>query len=220
MASGFFVTGTDTGVGKTLVACALLHAFGAAGKRCVGMKPIAAGRDASGWQDIEALYEASALRAPRELVNQYAFEAPIAPHIAAQREGITLNLKIITEAYAKLGALAEVVIVEGAGGFMIPLNERETGADLARALGAPLILVVGMRLGCLNHALLTRRAIAAAGLRCAGWVADCIVPQMRELERNIESLEQRLDCPRLGTIAHRPGISAREAAAGLMLPHG
>jgi dethiobiotin synthetase len=203
--ASFFVTGTDTGVGKTLVACALLHSFAAAGKSTAGMKPVAAGREGESWQDVENLVSAASVKAPRSLVNPYAFEPAIAPHIAAELASTEIRLRTIEEAHAKLRGLADIVIVEGAGGFMIPLNERQTSADLARALGAPVILVVGMRLGCLNHALLTRDAIAAAGLRCAGWIANCIVPDMPQLERNIRSLEQRFDFPRLGTIAFQPG---------------
>jgi dethiobiotin synthetase len=218
MAAGFFITGTDTGVGKTLVACALLHAFRDRGKSAVGMKPVGAGRENGRCQDAEALAHASNLRAPEELANPYAFEFPIAPHIAAELDGVEISIDNIATAYAKLARLADVVIVEGAGGFMIPLNPRQTSADLARLLALPVILVVGMRLGCLNHALLTRRAIEAIGVPCAGWVANCIVPQMPYLDRNIRTLKQRLDCPYLGTIPHHAGISPQHAAALIALP--
>jgi dethiobiotin synthetase len=216
--ASFFVTGTDTGVGKTLIAGALLSAFALAGKSTVGMKPVAAGCDRAGrWEDVDLLVSASTERAPGELVNPYAFEPAIAPHIAADLAAIDISLDRIASAHAQLSKLADVVVVEGAGGFMIPLNERQTGADLARALGIPVILVVGMRLGCLSHALLTRSAIAAAGLRCAGWVANCMAPEMPYLERNIESLRARLDAPLLGTVPNQPGMCATEAAAHLSL---
>lgn len=208
----FFVTGTDTGVGKTLVAAALLRAFAAAGKPCVGMKPVAAGAEGGRWPDVEALRAASSVQAPRAQVNPYAFEAAIAPHIAAELAGREIRMAEILAAHAALARLAEVVIVEGAGGFVIPLNARETSADLARALGAPVILVVGMRLGCLNHALLTRRAIAASGLPFAGWVANCVQPDMEALERNVDTLRQRLDAPMLARVPHRPGITPLDAA--------
>jgi dethiobiotin synthetase len=209
----FLVTGTDTGVGKTLVAAALLRAFGGAGKSCVGMKPVAAGAEQGLWQDVEMLCAASTVQAPRLQVNPYAFEPPVAPHIAAELAGREIRIAEILAAHARLAKLAEVVVVEGAGGFVIPLNARETSADLARALGAPVILVVGMRLGCLNHALLTRGAIGQAGLAFAGWVANCVQPDMEQLERNVESLRQRLDAPLLARIPYRRGITPADAAS-------
>jgi dethiobiotin synthetase len=210
--AAYFVTGTDTGVGKTLVAAALLHAFSAAGKSTVGMKPVAAGSQGGRWEDVEALAAAGTVEAPRTLTNPYAFEPAIAPHIAAELEGAEIQIEKIRAAFCGLSGLADVVIVEGAGGFMIPLNARETSADLVRALQLPVILVVGMRLGCLNHALLTRQAIADCGLVCAGWVANGLVSGMPELERNIRSLEDRLQCALLGTIPHQAGITPRDAA--------
>src|SRR5258708_20891016 len=137
MAQGFFVTGTDTGVGKTLVACALLQGLSAAGKSTVGMKPVAAGRECDAWEDVEALARMSTVRAPRAFVNPYAFDPPIAPHIAAELAGVEIDTETVATAYARLAGIADIVIVEGAGGFMIPLNRRETGADLARMLKPP-----------------------------------------------------------------------------------
>jgi len=201
MTIGFFVTGTDTGVGKTLVACALLHAFAAKGKSVVGMKPVAAGMEGGRYADVDALIAASSVRGERHWVNPYAFAAPIAPHLAAGQQHLEIRLDTIVEAYRMLARQAEVVVVEGAGGFMIPLNARETGADLARRLALPVVLVVGMRLGCLNHALLTSRAIADQGLACAGWVANCMQPGMLCVEENIRALSQRIDAPLLATIA-------------------
>jgi len=197
---GYFVTGTDTGVGKTLIACALLRAFARTGKSAVGMKPVAAGREGSRWADVEALANASTVRARARIANPYAFEPAIAPHIAAELEGIEIDLEIIASAHDELLRLADIVVVEGAGGFLVPLNATQTGADLATRLGMPMVLVVGMRLGCLNHALLTRRQIESCGLRCAGWVANCIFPDMPHLDGNIRALEQRLDCPLLGVV--------------------
>jgi len=218
-ARGFFVTGTDTGVGKTRVACALLHAFAATGCSVVGMKPVAAGREDGHFHDVTALMAASSVAAPGALVNPYAFDPAIAPHIAAARSGVAIELERITSAYASLSALADVVVVEGAGGYMIPLNQRQTSADLARALALPVVLVVGMRLGCLNHALLTRLAIAASGLACAGWVANCIDPSMDGLAENIASLEQRLDSPLLGRVPFGSDVTARETARLLSVRH-
>jgi len=205
---GFFVTGTDTGVGKTLIACALLRAFVSGGKSAVGMKPVAAGSEAGRWADVDALVEASTVKAPARLVNPYAFQPAIAPHIAAELTGAKIDIEAIARAHAGLARLAEIVIVEGVGGFVVPLNERETSADLARRLGLPVVLVVGMRLGCLNHALLTRRQIAVCGLRCAGWVANCIVPEMPHLDANVRALEERLACPLIGVVPFQRGPSS------------
>ena len=212
MGQGFFVTGTDTGVGKTLVACALLRAFAEAGKSVAGMKPIAAGCEAGRWADVDALASASTVRAPSRIANPYAFEQAVAPHIAAELSGIEIDLETIVRAYEELSRLAEVVVAEGIGGFLVPLNARQTSADLAMRLGLPVVLVVGMRLGCLNHALLTRRQIEASGLRCAGWVANCILPDMPFLDGNVRALEQRLACPLLGAVPfQRELVPARVA---------
>lgn len=200
MGQGYFVTGTDTGVGKTTVSCALLRTFAAQGKKAVGMKPVVAGSENSRWYDVEQLIAASNIRADREYVNPYAFHPPISPHIAALQAGIEIDLAMIQHAYQSLSSQADIVIVEGAGGFLVPLNARKTGADLARALNLPVILVVGMRLGCLNHALLTAQAIHVCGLPFAGWVANCIDPQMQVPQENIATLEQQLDSPLLGVI--------------------
>lgn len=200
MKQGFFITGTDTGIGKTLVSCALLHAFAARGQTVVGMKPVAAGCENGKWADVEALIAASTVAAPREWVNPYALIPPIAPHIAAQQAGIEINIATIQQACSELQNLAEVVIVEGVGGFLVPLSAQHNGADMAKALELPVILVVGMRLGCLNHALLTAPAIPAAGLTLAGWVANRIDPNMLMFEENVRALEQRLDCPLLGVL--------------------
>ena len=200
MGQGYFVTGTDTAVGKTLVACALLRAFARTGKSVVGMKPVAAGREGGRWADVEALANVSTVQARARIANPYAFDPAIAPHIAAELAGIEIDLETIASAHEELSRLADIVVVEGAGGFLVPLNATQTGADLAARLGLPMVLVVGMRLGCLNHALLTRRQIEASGFRCAGWVANCIFPDMPHLNGNVRALEQRLDCPLLGVV--------------------
>ena len=201
---GFFVTGTDTGVGKTLVACALLHAFAAADRRVVGMKPVAAGAEqgAGGLvnADVRFLRGASSIDAPLALINPYCFMSPVAPHIAAAQAGVTIDLTRIAQAFAQLAASADVVIVEGVGGFCVPLNRDEDAADLARQLGLPVILVVGLRLGCLNHALLTAQAIRGCGLRLAGWVANRIDPAMAVAEENVRALTERLAAPLVAEI--------------------
>ena len=200
MGQGYFVTGTDTAVGKTLVACALLRAFARTGKSVVGMKPVAAGREGGRWADVEVLANVSTVQARARIANPYAFDPAIAPHIAAELAGIEIDLETIASAHEELSRLADIVVVEGVGGFLVPLNATQTGADLAARLGLPIVLVVGMRLGCLNHALLTRRQIEASGFRCAGWVANCIFPDMPHLDGNVRALEQRLDCPLLGVV--------------------
>ncbi len=212
MATGFFVTGTDTGIGKTTVSCALLHAFAAQGKRVVGMKPIAAGSENGKWLDVEHLLAASNVNVTRQQINPYAFDPPISPHIAAQQAGAEIDLAIIHQAYLELSKQAEIIIVEGVGGFLVPINQHQTGADLARVLGLPVILVVGMRLGCLNHALLTAQSIRATGLTLAGWVANCMDPQMLVLAENIATLKQRLDCPLLGVIPFENDMNVQKGA--------
>lgn len=212
----YFVTGTDTGVGKTLISCALLHAFAAQGKSAVGMKPVAAGCDDDNLnEDVKKLRAASNISAGLGQINPYSLYQPIAPHIAALHAGVRINLEHILESYRELASQAEVVIVEGAGGFLIPLNDTEDSADLAGALGLPVILVVGMRLGCLNHALLTMRAIQGCGLECAGWVANVLDADMAALNENIQALQQRIDAPMLGVVQHHAPPEARAAATQL-----
>lgn len=217
MGQGYFVTGTDTGVGKTTISCALLRTFAAQGKKVVGMKPVVAGSENGRWHDVEQLIAASNINAVREHINPYAFDPPVSPHIAAQQAGIDIDLAVIQHAYQALSNQADVVIVEGAGGFLVPLNAQQTGADLARALNLPVILVVGMRLGCLNHALLSAQAIRAAGLPLAGWVANGIDPQMMALEENIATLERRLDGPLLGVVPFDLEMDVHKSAGLLRL---
>ena len=214
----YFVTGTDTGVGKTLVSCALLQAFSAQGNSVVGMKPVAAGCDEDGLnEDVKKLRAASSVLATLGQINPYSFAHPIAPHLASQHFGVKINVDRILESYRELSSQAEVVIVEGAGGFLVPLNDNENTADLAVALGLPIILVVGMRLGCLNHALLSQLAIDHYGLHCAGWVANVIDQDMPFLDKNIESLQLLIKYPLIGTIKHQTQFDAREASTQLNL---
>ncbi len=216
---GLFVTGTDTGVGKTLVTCALLHAFAARGLRVVGMKPVAAGAqwhaDGLRNEDVEQILAAGNVPASRQLVNPYCFEPPVAPHIAARDAGVEIDFRHVELAYGGLSQLADMVIVEGAGGFCVPLNARENTADLAQRLDLPVLLVVGMRLGCLNHALLTVQAIRASGLLLAGWVANHIDPQMAHAEANIAALTERLTLPPVARIGFSFPPDPRSIAASL-----
>jgi dethiobiotin synthetase len=205
--TSYFVTGTDTGVGKTLVAAALLHALAKRYPRVVGMKPVAAGRVRAGasWasEDALALREASTLQVPHELDNPVLLPDPLSPHIAAERAGVRIDIAELARRYSALALRADAVVVEGAGGFHVPLSDTETGADLARALALPVVLVVGLRLGCLNHAMLTAEAIVARGLTLAGWVANRIDPAMQAQQDNIAWLQRRLGAPLLADIAHQ-----------------
>jgi len=217
-----FVTGTDTGVGKTLVSAALLHTLARRYARVVGMKPVAAGLEwvDGAWvsTDAMALRAASTVRVPPELDNPVALPDPVSPHIAAARAGRQVGVAELLAAQRALAGLADVVLVEGAGGWRVPLNDTETLADLARALAAPVVLVVGLRLGCLNHALLTAEAIRADGLTLAGWVANSIDPAMACRDENIETLRQRLHAPLLGVLPWSPAPDAR--LISLQLPAG
>jgi len=209
---GVFVTGTDTGVGKTRVACALLRGCVARGERAVGMKPVAAGAEMRGgrlWnEDVALLRAASNSQAPQRLVNPYCFAPPIAPHLAAREAGVEIRIETIVEAFGALAARADWVVVEGAGGLLVPLSENCDMGQVACALALPVVLVVGMRLGCLNHALLTVRAIRELGLTLAGWVANCIDPDAARLQQNIGSLRNRIPAPLLAQIAFDPTHAA------------
>lgn len=214
----YFVTGTDTGVGKTLVSCALLHAFAAKGKSVVGMKPVAAGCADNGLhEDVRQLRAASNVLASGGQINPYCFMQPVAPSLAARFTGVSINFARIAESFSELDSQADVVIVEGVGGFRVPLNDEQDSADLAEQLGLPLVLVVGIRLGCLNHALLTAEAIAARGLTLAGWVANQVDENMAMPDENIAALQQRIRAPLLGVVPHRAQPDAREASSLLNL---
>lgn len=210
---GLFVTGTDTGVGKTRVAVALIHALRARGLRVAAMKPVSAGSapgELNG--DVTALLHAANVDADLRDVNPYAFAEPVAPHIAAARAGVRIELDVIEAAYGRLTAAADVVVVEGAGGWRVPLNERDDMADLAQRLGLPVVLVVGLRLGGLNHALLTAESIARRQLPWAGWVGNQIDPAMARQAENIAALRARLPDPCLGVQRFLHEESATEAA--------
>lgn len=208
-----FVTGTDTGVGKTLASTALLHALARHHVRVVGMKPVAAGTVQVDGQDVNedvvALRAASTCRVPPELDNPVLLPDPVSPHIAASRAGRPIRIAELVDCQRQLALLADAVVVEGAGGFLVPLSDTETGADLAQALGLPVVLVVGLRLGCLNHALLTADAIRARGLTLAGWVANHVDAAMLAQEDNIAFLRQKLQAPLLATIPHKAALDPR-----------
>ena len=213
-----FVTGTDTGVGKTLVATALVRRLREHGLRVAGMKPVASGceRTPDGLRNEDALglQRESSGEWPYAIVNPYAFEPAIAPHVAAAEAGVRIDFETIAASYRQLAAVSDRVVVEGAGGWLVPLAGRATIADLAAHLGLDVVLVVGLRLGCLNHAFLTADAIASRGLRLVGWVANTLDPAYERWQANLETLDAHLLAPRLGLVPHlRPRDVAAAAAA-------
>lgn len=200
MKQAFFVTGTDTDIGKTYVACKLISDYVALGYKVIGMKPVAAGCELidGTWvnDDVLKLEAASNVKAPRALINPYSFKEAIAPHIAAESAGVEIKIEVIKAAFDSLTKLADIIIVEGAGGFLVPLNDKESVADLAALFSIPVILVVGMKLGCINHSLLTVEAIKARKLILHGWIANQIAPNMAFCDENIATITQkmRMDC--------------------------
>jgi dethiobiotin synthetase len=201
---GVFVTGTDTAVGKTLVAGALLTAISAMGLRPCGFKPVAAGANGSADglrnADAELLMECSSPGADYQQVNPVLVEAAIAPHIGLEQEGRHFEMQTVVDAFDSLSRLFDFLVVEGAGGWLVPLGGDENMADLAARLNIPVVLVVGVRLGCINHSLLTAEAIRSRGMRLAGWVGSCLEPDMPALPENIRTLDRVLSAPRLGLI--------------------
>ena len=216
---GYFITGTDTHVGKTLVSCALLHALAQQGVRAAGMKPVAAGADLRDgiWHndDADAIAAASGVTLAPELATPFMLRAACAPHIAAALENTRIDQTKIAAAYRQIVSQAQAVVVEGVGGFKVPLEEDFDSADMAVQFGLPIIMVVGLRLGCINHALLTAEAIAARGLVLAGWVANMVEPAMPYLADNVAALAKRLPGPLIGVVPHLPIPSATIAASHL-----
>lgn len=219
MKKAYFLTGTDTAIGKTFVTCALLHHASKIGLKAAGLKPIAAGTDATGSnEDVDNIRAASNVLLPLEIVSPYRLKAEAAPNIAAAEEGIVIEFGPIKAACRTAIQETDLLIIEGIGGFCVPLGSDHNSADLAASLGLPIILVVGMRLGCLNHALLTAEAIASRGLTIAGWVANRIDPDMSRFEENLATLKELLYPPLLGVIPHAPTGACKGAAAFLKLP--
>lgn len=216
--TAYFVTGTDTEIGKTFISAALLHALTRTGVRVAGMKPIAAGatlvkeggREVWHNDDADALSAAANVVLPPELAVPYLLQQAAAPHISAKLMRVEMNIAHIRDCYAQVAALADAVVVEGVGGFCVPISDTEDTADLAQQLALPVIMVVGLRLGCISHALLTAEAIAARGLTLAGWVANSVDPGMAYASDNVEALQARLSAPLLGCV---PRLAAPLAAA-------
>lgn len=220
MVRGLFITGTDTGVGKTLVACALVHALKARGLKVAAMKPVASGseRTAAGLRNADALalQQAANVAASYAAVNPYCFEPAIAPHLAARATGVAIEVPHLINGYRQFADAADVVVVEGAGGWRVPLEPNGYLSELPEALQLEVVLVVGLRLGCLNHALLTAEAIERAGrCRLVGWVGNRVDREFAPLQANLDTLIQRLGAPCLGVIDHQPEPDALRTAPQL-----
>lgn len=214
-----FVTGTDTGIGKTLIASAIVHGLARQGVRVAGMKPVAAGaewRDGA-WhnEDSDALAAVANVALPPDLLTPYLLRTPAAPHIAAALEGVGINPLHLLDCFRQVRQRCEAVVVEGVGGFRVPLTDDFDTADLAQQMALPVILVVGLRLGCISQALLAAEAIAARGLPLVGWVANRMGPEMEFESDNVIALSRRLHAPLLGCVPHlaQPGAAAAAAAA-------
>ncbi len=219
-AKGFFITGTDTEIGKTTASLTLMRAFKQNGYKVAGMKPVAAGcmisPDGLRNDDALTLQSESSIELPYDLVNPFAYEPPIAPHIAAAQSNRPIDIETLISSYNKIAAQVDVVIVEGVGGWAVPINEHQTMADVAKALNLPVILVSGIRLGCLNHTLLTYEAIRSKSCQCAGWIANFLSENTPVSQQNIEYLKTTLPMPYIGTIPYfentqptslKPGVS-------------
>jgi len=212
-----FVTGTDTEIGKTLVASALVHMQALRGWRVAAMKPVAAGAE---WRDdrwcnddVDALAACVSVKLPQEMTTPYLFQTPAAPHIAAASEGKVIDRQHLLNCYQQVRAQADAVVVEGVGGFRVPLNDSYDTADMAKDLDLPVVLVVGMRLGCISQALLTAEAIAARGLSLMGWVANTVDPHMLYPQENIDAIAQRINAPLLACIPRLEVADASTAVA-------
>ena len=217
-----FVTGTDTEIGKTLVSAAILHKLVEGGQRACGMKPVAAGADPGDDGDLhnddaDMLRAAGNVNLPQRITTPFMLREPCAPHIAAALEGVTIEPVTVLTAYAEILGASDATVVEGVGGFCVPFSDTFDSADLAVQLGLPVILVVGLRLGCISHALLTAEAIISRGLVLAGWVANLVDPDMRFVDENMSALEQRMPAPLLGRVPRLDNPSAAQAAAFIEL---
>jgi dethiobiotin synthetase len=216
-----FVTGTDTGVGKTRIAAALCRKFAAAGRRVGAMKPVASGcvptPQGLRSDDAVALLGAMNVRAAYAEVNPYAFEPAIAPHIAAMEAGRSIDFSVLDRSFERLALQSDVMVVEGAGGWLAPLDSQRTFADLAVHWQLDVILVVGLRLGCLNHALLTMESIQRRGVRLLGWIGNSVEPEFPRRDKNLTALHSRIAAPCLGTFPYAPDCSAEQVAAILSM---
>ena len=220
---GFFITGTDTDCGKTHVSSALIAHLARNGKGVAGLKPIASGFELSDGQwrnhDIDSITQASSVKLPEDLVNRYAYKEPIAPHIAANAAGDSIEVAKIVSDVKKAQEIADVVIVEGVGGWLVPLDLSYSSSieSLAVAIDLPVVLVVGLRLGCLNHALLSVQAIKASSARFAGWVANHVDPNFQNVAENIATLKHAISEPLLFELEHCPSSQSPQALKNVSL---
>ena len=207
MTKGVFITGTDTDVGKTTVALGLIAALQNKGLRVGVMKPVSAGceqtSDGLRNEDAILLMQQASVDLPYEVVNPYAFEPAVAPHIAADEAGVEIDIEVIRQCYLKIAEKVDIIVVEGAGGWLVPINAKETMADVVKALSLDVITVVGIRLGCLNHALLTSQSIAVSGLNHSGWIANHLSAETECASENVNALRARIQAPLLEEIPYR-----------------
>ena len=219
MRKGIFITGTDTDVGKTTVALGLISALQEKGLRVGVMKPVSAGceqtSDGLRNEDAVLLIRQASMDFPYEIVNPYAFEPAVAPHIAAAEAGIEIDIEVIRQCYLKIAEKVDIVIVEGAGGWLVPINQNETMADVVKALSLDVITVVGIRLGCLNHALLTSQSIGASGLNHRGWIANHLFSNVKSAKENINTLRDRIPAPLLDEIKFNETVDSGVVASRL-----
>jgi dethiobiotin synthetase len=221
MVKDYFITGTDTEIGKSWVSAGLISKFVNEGNKVAGMKPIASGceqtPDGLRNEDALLLQKCCNVDAEYNLINPYHFPEPIAPHIAAEKAGVEISFHHILHSYQQLESISDIVIVEGVGGWRVPLGKDGDVAALARQLGLPVILVVGLRLGCINHALLTAEAIQSDGLELAGWVGNCVASEMAEQQANIDTLQQSLNAPCIGIVPYLNACEPQKIAGYLSL---
>ena len=221
--NGFFITGTDTSCGKTEITLGLMQLLQNQGQIVIGMKPIASGAmpTADGLRNEDALkiQAQGSIQVPYSELNPYIYEAPIAPHLAATQAGEEIDLNVISTCYMSLLAQADCIIVEGVGGWRVPFNRQQSAADFACMLKIPVILVVGLKLGCINHALLSVESILASGVKLAGWIANEVEPEMQAIDENIATLQMAISAPCLGVVPYIKNPSAEMIAESLGLPH-
>lgn len=224
MTKGFFITGTDTDIGKTRIALGLINKLNTMGHTTTVMKPLSAGCDSTpdGLRNDDAvqLIQQASFKPDYDKVNPYAFKPAIAPHLAAEKENTVIDLSRIKNIFDELSAQADYIVVEGAGGWKVPINKQQTMAELAEALALPVILVTGMRLGCLNHAILTVESIQHAGIPIAGWIANTLSKDFTELDANIKTLKEHLEIPFLGTVPYMEKCEPQQTGQYINISHG
>jgi len=221
MAEGYFITGTDTECGKTEITLGLMQKLQSTGYSVLGMKPVASGAvptaDGLRNDDARRILRQASIPLQYDLINPFAFEPPIAPHVAAEQAGMDIRFGRILESLRELSNRADLVVVEGVGGWRVPLGNDGAVSDLARAMNLPVVLVVGMKLGCINHALLTAESILSGGFKMTGWVANVVHPEMLEQEANIATLKREITAPCLGVVPYMPQITVQAVADRLQL---